>query len=91
VVIGGWMYWDAELHSWRIAKPSILPWQVIVDAFERETDRFEVKCRPCDENAHAECEGADLCICALCRQIAPVVHDLEEDWDRRDREKQWRD
>jgi hypothetical protein len=87
------MYWDAELHSWRLVKVSILPWQVIVDAFEREPDGagVDLKCRPCEENAHAECEGTALCSCALCRDIAPVVHDLEIDWDRRDIEKSWRD
>jgi len=82
------MYWDGELHSWRVVKVSILPWQVIVDAFERESDPATVKCRPCSENAHAECEG-ERCPCSICRQIAPVVHDLEIDWDRRDREKSW--
>lgn len=85
------MYWDPELHTWRLVKISVLPWQVIVDAFEREPDPPSGLCRPCSENGHAECEGASLCSCSLCRQIAPVVRELEWDWNLRDREATWRD
>jgi len=86
----GWMYWDAELHNWRpIPIPTI---QVSsLEAFERESDPALTKCRPCSEDSHAECEGPKLCGCSLCNQIAPLVHDLEVDWDWRDRAKTWPD
>lgn len=88
MVIGGWMYWDAEAHNWRLTPyPSI---QVSsLEAFERESEPAVAKCRPCSEDSHGECEGAALCGCAMCRQIAPTVHDMEVDWDYRDREKSW--
>lgn len=53
-----------------------------------EPDPLGIICRPCSEQAHGECEGAERCRCQLC-QIAPLIHDLEIDWDNRDREQGW--
>ena len=60
------------------------PWADI----SAESDPPGIICRPCSEKAHAECEGPALCHCQLC-QIAPFIHELEEDWDNRDREDSW--
>ena len=85
------MYWDPELHSWRLvgaaSDTSPAPKEPWAD-LPTDSDPPGNVCRPCTENAHGECEGPALCHCQLC-QIAPHIHDLEQDWDWRDREKSW--
>jgi hypothetical protein len=85
--IGGWMYWDAESQNWR-PRTAIIT-DASLEAFDRLPNR-EAICRPCTESAHAECEGALLCKCP-CRDELSVeflVHELEQDWEERDRDKQ---
>jgi hypothetical protein len=89
MVIAGWMYWDAELHNWR---PIVTTSRdTTLEAFEREPDPPTLKCRPCNENSHLECEGPDLCGCSMCRDIQPTVEDMSEIWDLYDKAKQWPD
>ena len=37
-------------------------------------------CKPCKELDHDECEGADSCSCTLCRELVPLIKDLESGW-----------
>jgi hypothetical protein len=49
------------------------------------------KCRPCSDvpPVHEECEGPDRCNCMLCRDLIPLIKELEEDWRWDERVKSW--
>jgi len=64
------------------------------DAFNQEGDPPDLKlCRPCRDGAHIgpahDCDGPP-CECLICRDIAPVVEEMQEDWAMREREQGWR-
>lgn len=50
-----------------------------------EPDPAGIICRPCSEDAHAECEGSAVkCRCQLCN-LLPTIRDMTEEWDLFDR------